>query len=115
MKTFVSQEVIVSFFAPTNSGTGLKVRCELDSNLCPKGIKLSDQDMAKISMTWHDFQGKAELHLWAASHLKLKGLFSERSKFLDKKSALTGIVKEILESSGGDLWTKMTACSTALR
>ena len=57
-KPLVSHEVIVNLIARTTTDTGLKVRCELDTNSCPKGIKVSAQDMAIINITRHDFYGE---------------------------------------------------------
>jgi len=57
-KPLVSHEVIVNLIARTTTDTGLEVRCELDTNSYPKGIKVSDQDMARINITRHDFHGE---------------------------------------------------------
>jgi hypothetical protein len=57
-KPLVSHEVIVNLIARTTTDTGLNVRCELDTNSYPKGIKGSDQDMERINITRHDFHGE---------------------------------------------------------
>jgi hypothetical protein len=41
-KPLVSHQVIVQLIAATTTTTGLKVRCELDPNAYPAGIKVSD-------------------------------------------------------------------------
>jgi hypothetical protein len=56
-KPLISHEVIVSLIAQTTTKTGLKVRCEVDTNTYPKGIKVSDQDLAKILLLRSDFHG----------------------------------------------------------
>ncbi|MGC8604143.1 MAG: ISAzo13-like element transposase-related protein, partial [Desulfomonilaceae bacterium] len=56
-KPLISHEVIVSLIAQTTTKTGLKVRCEVDTNSYPKGIKVSDQDLAKILLRRSDFHG----------------------------------------------------------
>jgi transposase len=53
----ISHEVIVSLIAQTTTETGLKVRCEVDTNSYPKGIKVSDQDLAQIQLRRSDFHG----------------------------------------------------------
>jgi hypothetical protein len=57
-KPLISHEVIVSLIAGTTTETGLKVSCVLDTNSYPKGIKLSDKDMAKVNIVKHDFHGE---------------------------------------------------------
>ena len=37
---------------------GFSVRCEIDNNLYPKGIVVSDAEMAAINITRHDFHGE---------------------------------------------------------
>ena len=41
---------MVELIASTTTKTGLIVRCELDSGIYPKGIKVSDQEMASINI-----------------------------------------------------------------
>jgi hypothetical protein len=57
-KPLISHEVIVSLIAATTTETGLKVSCALDTNSYPKGIKLSNKDMAKVNIVKHDFHGE---------------------------------------------------------
>jgi hypothetical protein len=45
-------------FAATTTKTGLKVRCELDQNTYPAGIKVSDAEMEAVHLTRHDFHGE---------------------------------------------------------
>ena len=40
------------------AGAGLEVHCELDANAYPKGIAVSDADMAAINMVRADFHGE---------------------------------------------------------
>ena len=56
-RPLVSHRVIVDLIAATTTTTGLTVRCELDQNRYPKGIAVSDREMAAISITRHDFHG----------------------------------------------------------
>ena len=54
----VSYRVIVDLITATTTRTGLTVRCEIDNNLYPKGIVVSDAEMAAINITRHDFHGE---------------------------------------------------------
>jgi len=42
----------------TTSTKGLTVRCELDQNLYPVGIKVSDEDMAALNIIRDTFLGE---------------------------------------------------------
>ena len=56
-KPLVSYRVIVDLIAATTTKTGLTVRCEIDENLYPKGVKVSDAEMAAINIVRHEFHG----------------------------------------------------------
>ena len=49
---------IVELIGATTSTRGLTVRCELDENLYPAGIKVSDEDMAELNILRDDFHGE---------------------------------------------------------
>lgn len=57
-KPLVSHEVVVNLIRSTKTRTGLKVQCELDKRKYPTGRKFTDQDVAGINMTRHDFHGE---------------------------------------------------------
>ena len=57
-KPLVSHQVIVQLIAATTTTTGLKVRCELDPNAYPAGIKVSDDQIEAVNLTRHDFHGE---------------------------------------------------------
>jgi len=48
----------VQLIAATTTKAGLKVRCELDPNTYPSGIKVSDAEIGAINLTRHDFHGE---------------------------------------------------------
>ena len=50
-------QTIVNLIASTTTTTGLTVRCELDPNLYPTKIKLTDQQKELIPLTRHLFHG----------------------------------------------------------
>ena len=54
----VSYRVIVDLISATTTKTGLTVRCAIDQNLYPKGIAVSDAEMAALNITHHDFHGE---------------------------------------------------------
>jgi Rhodopirellula transposase DDE domain len=56
-KPLVGHQVIVQLIAATTTKSGLKVRCELDPNSYPAGIKIADADMAAIKLHHHEFHG----------------------------------------------------------
>jgi hypothetical protein len=57
-KPLVSHQVTVQLIAATTTTTGLKVRCELDPNAYPAGIKVSDDEIEAVNLTRHDFHGE---------------------------------------------------------
>jgi Rhodopirellula transposase DDE domain len=56
-KPLLSYQVIVDLIGSTTTGTGLTVHCELDTNTYPKGIAVSDRDMATINILCDEFHG----------------------------------------------------------
>ena len=57
-KPLVSCRAIVQSIASTTTRTGLNVKCGIDPNLYPSGIKISDAQMATINITPHEFHGE---------------------------------------------------------
>lgn len=57
-KPLISHEVIVKLIAATSNKTGLKVECQLDTNIYPKAIKVSDKEMADINIQRDSFHGE---------------------------------------------------------
>jgi hypothetical protein len=56
-KPLRSYRTIVQLIAATTTDAGLKVRAELDENKYPKGIKVSDLQMAAVNLNRHSFHG----------------------------------------------------------
>jgi hypothetical protein len=54
----VSHQVIVQLIAATTTKSGLKVRCELDQNTYPVGVKVSDAQIEAVNLTRHAFHGE---------------------------------------------------------
>lgn len=57
-KPLVSHQVIVDLIAGTRTTKGLEVICELDRNEYPKGITVSDEEMARLNISRDDFHGE---------------------------------------------------------
>jgi hypothetical protein len=57
-KPLVSHEVIVNLIASTTTRTGLTVRCELDTNKYPKGIKITDNELKQVHIIRDQFHGE---------------------------------------------------------
>jgi len=56
-KPLRSYRTIVQLIAATTTEAGLKVRAELDENKYPKGIKVSDAQLAAVNLSRHSFHG----------------------------------------------------------
>jgi len=56
-KPLVSHEAIVKLIAATTTRTGLRVRSALDQNAYPKGVSVSDADMATLYLRQDAFHG----------------------------------------------------------
>lgn len=57
-KPLLSHQVIVQLIGATTTETGLTVSCELDENLYPRGIKVSDEEMRAICISRNEFHGE---------------------------------------------------------
>jgi len=56
-KPLISHEVIINLIAATTSKTGLSVKSDLDLNLYPAGIKVSDKQMTELRLRRDPFHG----------------------------------------------------------
>jgi hypothetical protein len=54
-KPLTSREAVVELIASTTTKTGLTVRYELDTRTYPKGIKVSDAEMATLNIKGDTF------------------------------------------------------------
>ena len=57
-KPLVSHRVIVQLIGATTTQTGLTVRCELDANRYPEGVKVTDAEMAALAIERDLFHGE---------------------------------------------------------
>jgi Rhodopirellula transposase DDE domain len=54
----VSHQVIVQLIGATTTETGLKLCCEIDGNLYPKGVEVTDGEIQAINITRDKFHGE---------------------------------------------------------
>lgn len=57
-KPLVSHVVILQLIGATKTETGLTVACDIDRNSYPRGIKVSDEEIAAVNIERHDFHGE---------------------------------------------------------
>jgi len=57
-KPLISLAVIVNLIAATTTETGLTVKCEIDYNEYPKGIEISNEELANVNLVQDDFHGE---------------------------------------------------------
>jgi hypothetical protein len=57
-KPLVSHQVILQLIAATTTDTGLVVTCDIDANSYPKGITVTDAEMAEINIELDIFHGE---------------------------------------------------------
>lgn len=56
-KPLVSHKVIVELIAATTTDAGLTVRCQLDPNTYPAGVKVSETELLAVNLRRHAFHG----------------------------------------------------------
>ena len=54
----LSHEVIVDLIGSTTTQSGLRVEAQLDTNVYPLKIQVSDEEMAALRITPHEFHGE---------------------------------------------------------
>ena len=54
-KPLTDRLAIVELIAATNTATGLTVRCELDEKKYPKGIQVTDEELASLNIERDEF------------------------------------------------------------
>jgi len=57
-KPLISHEIIVNLIAGTTTRTGLKIEAELDTNIYPKGIEVTDKELKNIRIKKAAFHGE---------------------------------------------------------
>jgi Rhodopirellula transposase DDE domain len=56
-RPLTSHEVVVNLIGATTSSKGLKVQAHRDTGTYPKGIKVTDAELAAVPVTRHEFHG----------------------------------------------------------
>ena len=72
-KPLADRAIIVNLIGSTKTDEGLKIRCELDTNNYPKGIKVSDAQMEKVKLKKHDFHGDWNYTIYPRKSTEGKG------------------------------------------
>jgi Rhodopirellula transposase DDE domain len=72
-KPLISYRVIVDLISATKTKTGLTVQCELDENKYPKGVVVSDIEIAALNIKRADFHGEWNYTI-APSSLKISAV-----------------------------------------
>ena len=67
-RPLTTHEVVVELIAATTTRTGLTVRAELDRNTYPKGVKVTDAQLAAAGARGHKFHGEWNYTLTRASN-----------------------------------------------
>ena len=57
-RPLVSHEVIIQLIAGTTTEKGLRIRAQLDTDSYPKGIKVSEEEIAALALEHSDFHGE---------------------------------------------------------
>ena len=57
-KPLVTHQVIVNLIRATTTKSGLKVQCEIDASLYPKGKEVTDKELAKVNLQRASFHGE---------------------------------------------------------
>jgi hypothetical protein len=56
-RPLISHEVIINLIAATTTQTGLTIQAELDAGRYPTGIKVSDEELARVNLQPDEFHG----------------------------------------------------------
>jgi hypothetical protein len=75
-KPLVSYRVIVELISATTTKTGLAVHCQLDPAQYPRGIVVSDAEMAAINIKRHAFHGEWNYTISPNTHSPNRALIS---------------------------------------
>jgi hypothetical protein len=57
-KPLITHQVVIDLIAATTTKTGLKVRCELDENIYPTGVKVAQEELDGVNIQRDPFHGE---------------------------------------------------------
>jgi hypothetical protein len=66
-KPLTSVRTIIELISATSTKTGLTIQADYDPNWYPKGVKISDRQLAALPLDPHDFHGEWNYTLSAQS------------------------------------------------
>ena len=72
-RPLVSYEVIVSLIAATTNRGGLAVECAMDGREYPKGVKVTDEELASLSLERDGWRGDWNYVISPLPHLEVLG------------------------------------------
>jgi hypothetical protein len=67
-KPLISHEVVINLIAATTTRTGLTVRCGLDTNKYPTGIKVTEEELSQVNISRDHFHGEWNYSIKPNSH-----------------------------------------------
>lgn len=71
-KPLLTHATIVNLIGSTRTTTGLTVHCELDKNTYPKGVVVSDEQVAQIQLKPDDFHGEWNYEIRPRAEMRKK-------------------------------------------
>ena len=57
-RPLISHDVVMKLIGTTTTKTGLRVKAALDKPKCPKGVKVTDEEVESIHLQPHKFHGE---------------------------------------------------------
>ena len=66
-KPLISHEVVVNLIAATTTRKGLKIEAEIDRNLYPKGIHVSEEELEKLHIERASFHGEWNYKIFSSA------------------------------------------------
>ena len=70
-RPLVSRAVIVNLIGQVRTQEGLRIKAELDTNVYPKGIKVSDEELARVRLRRAKFHGDWNYTIFPDHYTKL--------------------------------------------
>jgi transposase len=67
-RPLTSLRTVIELISATTTATGLTIQADYDSNWYPKGVKISDAELAALRLTPHDFHGEWNYTISAQSN-----------------------------------------------
>jgi len=69
-RPLVSHEVIINLISATTNKSGLKITAELDTKEYPIGIKINNEEFAKVNITFHEVNQKLNYTIYPSDNIQ---------------------------------------------